>query len=168
MQLAIHRADQPKLFPLIVLFQNAQAVLCLALRDFGMLCPDSDGLGRASSWACAPKIRAFAWQSANWSNVPVKPCCMELNSAARVLGSDSVALIGCPRGMSFVLPWRSENTPILEEWSANRALTHNRSSVTCAKYLGSPQDSMSVNNAGNRAVLLFCGFSVRLLRSLIH
>jgi len=47
MQLVTHRTDQSKLFLLIVLLQYAQAVLCLALRGFGMLCPDSDSLRRA-------------------------------------------------------------------------------------------------------------------------
>jgi hypothetical protein len=49
-QLAIHRTDQSKLFPLIVLLQYAQAVLCLALLDFGMLCPDSDGRRHTPVW----------------------------------------------------------------------------------------------------------------------
>jgi hypothetical protein len=45
----------------------------------------------------------------------VKPCGMALNPASRVLRSDSVALIGSPRGVSFVLPWCSANPPILDE-----------------------------------------------------
>src|SRR5258708_2522038 len=92
MQLAIHRTDQSKFFPVIVLLQYPQAVLCLALRDLGMLCPDSDSLRRANSRACAPKIQAFARQSASGSSVPVKPCCMDLTPASKVLRSDSVWL----------------------------------------------------------------------------
>jgi hypothetical protein len=65
-------------------------------------------------------MQAFARQSANWSSVAVKPCGMDLNPASKVLRSDSVALIGCPRGVSFVLPWCSANPPILDEWSASR------------------------------------------------
>jgi hypothetical protein len=73
MQLAIHRADHSKLFPVIVLLQYAQAVSCLALRDFGMFCPDSDIPRLASSRACAPKIQALAGQLESWSCVLVKP-----------------------------------------------------------------------------------------------
>src|SRR5258708_4376416 len=51
----------------------------------------------------APKMQAIARQSANWSSVAVMPCGMDLNPASRVLRFDSVALIGCPRGVSFVL-----------------------------------------------------------------
>ncbi len=60
MQLAIHRADQSKLFPMIVLRQKRQSALFLALCDCRTLCPDSDSLRRASSRACSPKIQAFA------------------------------------------------------------------------------------------------------------
>ncbi len=52
----------------------------------------------------------------------VKPCGMDLNPASKVLRSDSVALIGCPRGVSFVLPWCSANPPTLDEWSATLTL----------------------------------------------
>ncbi len=85
MQLAIHRTDQSKFFPVSVLLQYARVSYCLALRDFGMLCPDSDSLHRASSRACAPKIQAFARQSASWSSVRVKPCGMALNPALESL-----------------------------------------------------------------------------------
>ena len=40
--------------------------------------------------------------------------------ASKVLRSDSVALIGWPRGVSFVLPWCSANPAILGGSSANR------------------------------------------------
>jgi len=62
MQLAIHRTDQSKFFPVSVLLQYARGVLCLALRDFGMLCPDSDSLRRASSRARTPwrMVRAIS------------------------------------------------------------------------------------------------------------
>ena len=94
MQSAIHRTDQSKLFPVIVLLQYAILSYASALRDSGTLCPDSDSLRRASSRACAPKIQAFARQSTSWSSVPVEPCCMDLNLASKVLRSDLVALIG--------------------------------------------------------------------------
>jgi hypothetical protein len=39
---AIHRAYLSKLFPMNVLRQQTSASSALHLRDFGMLCPDSD------------------------------------------------------------------------------------------------------------------------------
>lgn len=50
----------------------------------------------------------------------VQPCAMDLNPSSKVLRSDSVALVGCPRSVSVVLPWYSANPPILDEWSATR------------------------------------------------
>ena len=91
-QLAIHRTDQSKLFPMIVLRQYVRVSYAVALRDFGMLCPDSDILHRGSSRAYAPKMQAFARQSANWSSVALKLCGMDLNPAARALRSGSVWL----------------------------------------------------------------------------
>jgi hypothetical protein len=125
-QLAIHRTDQSKLFPMIVLRQYARVSYASRRAILGMLCSDSDILHRVSSRAYAPKMQAFARQSANWSSVAVKPCGMDLNPASKVLRSDSVALIGCPRGVSFVLPWFSANPPILDEWSAIRKLSVHR------------------------------------------
>src|SRR5713101_3832226 len=92
MQLAIHRADQCKLFPVSVLLQYARvsyashcAILgCFArIRTFSVV---------QVAGQCAPKIQAFARQSASWSSVPVKPCCMDLNPTSKVLRSDSVWL----------------------------------------------------------------------------
>jgi hypothetical protein len=42
--------------------------------------------------------------------------------ASKVLRSDSVALIGWPRGVSFVLPWCSANPAILGGSSATLTL----------------------------------------------
>ncbi len=46
--MAIHRTTQPKLFTMIVFPSKRRSVVCLALRDCGTLCPDSDSLRRAS------------------------------------------------------------------------------------------------------------------------
>jgi hypothetical protein len=87
-----------------------------------MLCPDSDIFRRAGSQPCAPKIEAFSRQSANCSSVAAKSCSMDLNTASKVLRSDSIALIGWPRGVSFVLPWCSANPAILGGLSATLTL----------------------------------------------
>src|SRR5438552_348444 len=116
MQLAIHRTDQSKFFPVSVLLQYARvsyASHCAILGCFAQIRTAS--VVQAAGRACAPKIQAFARQSASWSSVRVKPCGMALNPASRVLRSDSVAWIGSPRGVSFVLPWCSANPPILDE-----------------------------------------------------
>jgi hypothetical protein len=94
-----------------------QGVLCLALRDFGMFCSDSDILRRASSWAVCfensglrQAISELAQRSGKALLHGFEP---RLESLTPRLG-----LVGCPRSVSVVLSWCSANPPILDEWSA--------------------------------------------------
>jgi len=66
MQIAIHRDDESKLFPITVLPQNASLSLFLLLRDFGMFCPDSDSRRRAVLPWCSANPPILDEWSAIW------------------------------------------------------------------------------------------------------
>ncbi len=117
MQLAIHRADQCKLFPVSVLLQYARvsyashcAILgCFArIRTFSVVqaawvvCSENSGLRQAISELVQRSGKALLHG--------FEP---RLESLALRLG-----LVGCPRSVSVVLPWCSANPPVLDEWSA--------------------------------------------------
>jgi hypothetical protein len=116
MQLAIHRTDQCKLFPLIVLLQYARvsytshcAILgCFAqIRTFSVVQPAGHVLRNSG---LRQAISELAQRSGKALLHGFEP---RLESLTPRLG-----LVGCPRSVSVVLSWCSANPPILDEWSA--------------------------------------------------
>ncbi len=115
-QLAIHRTDQSKFFPVSVLLQYARlsyASHCAIVGRFVQIrtaaacklpgmCFENSGLRQA--------ISELVHRSGKALLHGFEP---HLESLALRLG-----LVGCPRSVSVVLPWCSANPPVLDEWSA--------------------------------------------------
>ena len=146
MQSTIHCTNQFKLFPVNMLIQYSKAVLRLALRDFGMLGPDSDILRRASSRAWARKIQHSFHDLAPFAHNP-----QPFRNSFRTPGGDGSRVSGEPLkrfrpiGNSISKKVPPRNWPLGSLWVDHRGPSvvpvprrATRLENRCTSFLGSP------------------------------